>query len=169
MIDTTRIMHVDPKRIIGAVFFLAVASVLALAAALIAQYGFGLHPCELCLYQRIPYSVILLTGVVGLVWRKGNMLLPIALLALLAEIALAIYHVGVEQHWWLSGGCSSGSTPDSLDALKADIMGAAIVRCDEAAFQFLTISMAGWNIIYASLLLIYAIISLISIIKNVRI
>ncbi len=45
-------------------------SVAALVAALISQYGFGMQPCELCLYQRIPFAVVILLSVLGLVALK---------------------------------------------------------------------------------------------------
>ena len=48
-----------------AALLLAVFSAAALAAALIGQYGFNLHPCHLCLIQRIPFAVVILFGLVG--------------------------------------------------------------------------------------------------------
>ncbi|MBL4690180.1 MAG: disulfide bond formation protein B, partial [Rhodospirillales bacterium] len=45
-------------------FGIFAASVAALANAYIAQYTFDLEPCILCLYQRVPYAV---AGVLGLV------------------------------------------------------------------------------------------------------
>ncbi len=69
----------------------------------------------------------------------------------LVEAGLAVYHVGVEQHWWTSAtGCSaSGATGQSLEALRAQIMGAALVSCDQPELIVLGLSMAGWNIVYS--------------------
>jgi disulfide bond formation protein DsbB len=36
-----------------------------LAFALISQYGFHLHPCELCLAQRVPYALIVLVAILS--------------------------------------------------------------------------------------------------------
>ena len=36
-----------------------------------------------------------------------------------------------------------------MNALRAQIMNAPIVRCDEVAFSLFGISMAGWNLLYA--------------------
>ena len=44
-------------------FGIFAVSATALANAYIAEYGFGLEPCILCLYQRVPYAV---AGVLGL-------------------------------------------------------------------------------------------------------
>jgi disulfide bond formation protein DsbB len=56
----------------------------------------------------------------------------------------------VEQLWWeglassTAGSIEGISTADLLDPTK-DV--AAVVRCDEIAWQLLGISMAGWNVI----------------------
>jgi disulfide bond formation protein DsbB len=36
-----------------------------------------------------------------------------------------------------------------LDDLRAEIMAAPVVRCDEASWLFLGLSMAGWNVLYS--------------------
>ena len=43
-------------------FFAAVISAAMLAVVLVAQYGFGLHPCELCMAQRYPYAAVTAVG-----------------------------------------------------------------------------------------------------------
>ncbi len=42
------------------------ASVAALGAAYIAEYAFGLEPCILCLYQRLPFVATGLLALAGL-------------------------------------------------------------------------------------------------------
>lgn len=128
----------------------------ALSFALIAQYGFGLAPCILCLYQRVPYALLLGAGLIGiLLSKKGKTraaAITVALGAalLLVGSAIAAYHVGVEQHWWRSflEGCavadiSKGSAQDILER----IMAAPAVRCDQVAWQFMGLSMAGYNVL----------------------
>ena len=58
--------------------------------------------------------------------------------------------MGVEQGWWEgTSGCGSISTTDDLAALRAQIMNAPIVRCDEVAWSLFGISMAGYNVLYS--------------------
>ena len=80
---------------------IALVGLSALAAAYTAQYGFGLEPCILCLYQRVPYAVALGLGLLGLVALRPAGLQPllvlIAGLGFLAGAGIAGYHVGVEQ------------------------------------------------------------------------
>ncbi len=122
-----------------------------LAAAYIAEYGFGLEPCILCLYQRLPFAVLVGLGLLGLFFRKRDLatrgLLGLTATVLTAGAALAGYHVGVEQGWW-PGPAMCGSTSidySSFEAYRASVLNSGIVRCDEIAFSLFGISMAGYN------------------------
>jgi len=131
----------------------ALLSALMLGAALISQYVFGLAPCELCHWQRWAHIAAIALAGIGFVLagsgRARGMLggagLALAGAALLAGAGIAGFHAGVELHWWEGTSACGGGTPDSLEALRAQIMGQPIVRCDEVAFSFAGISMAGWN------------------------
>lgn len=133
--------------------YIAVASVLALGFALISQYGFGLKPCTLCLFQRIPYGLNILIGFFGFYALRDKPCLAAFAVALagvvfLAGAGIAFYHVGVEQHWWVSllEGCKVDfkTVMDSRDFL-AQIMATPAVRCDAVAWSLFGISMAGYN------------------------
>ncbi|MAR55554.1 MAG: disulfide bond formation protein B [Rickettsiales bacterium] len=138
-------------------------AILPLAVALTGQYVYGLHPCELCIWQRVPYVLLLVLGsVAALVHKRPHWirrLLQAAVLLLIVEAGIAFYHVGVEQHWWASAtGCSGGgASAGSLDELKAQIFAQPIVACDQPEFIFLGLSMAAWNLIYALGALVFTI------------
>lgn len=127
---------------------LIVGSVMPLGAALIGQYGFGLFPCEMCLYQRVPYALVAALALVACRWKRHRLLMKIAIGAWLIGTGLATYHVGIEQSWWDSAtGCTAG-TPDgtSLDDLRAAILNSPMVSCADVRARLLGVSMAGWNI-----------------------
>lgn len=131
------------------------ASVIALASAYTAQFGFGLEPCVLCLWQRIPYAAAILLGIFGLIARNNNKLVAVfvllSALALLIGAGIAGYHVGVEERWWVSGveGCAVSFEEEGASAasLLDKIMQAPTVSCTEIAWRdpVLGISMAGYN------------------------
>lgn len=130
------------------------AAAAALAAALISQYIFGLQPCELCVWQRWPYLVAIVLGLAAIAVRRSPIartgLTVLAVVAVLVSGGIGAFHVGVEQGWWQGlAGCGSVSATDDLATLRAQIMNAPIVRCDEVTFSVLGISMAGWNVLYA--------------------
>jgi disulfide bond formation protein DsbB len=123
------------------------------------QYVMGLPPCPLCLEQRIAYYVsIPLAIIVAIGGGAGSGKAPrlllaaglgIIALAMLGNAGLGTYHAGVEWKLWpgpqeCSGtGADLGSGGDLLSSLN----NVTLVRCDEAAWRFLGVSLAGYNAI----------------------
>jgi disulfide bond formation protein DsbB len=134
---------------------LLLACIGALGAALTTQYGFGLKPCVLCIYQRIPYGVAGVLALAALspkISTRGRMLL-VALcgLAFLVDSGIAVFHVGVEHHWWegLAACVGGGPQANSVDSLKAMLAGPPPVPCDQVPWSLFGISMAGYNAMFA--------------------
>ncbi|KIM00194.1 Periplasmic thiol:disulfide oxidoreductase DsbB required for DsbA reoxidation [Paramagnetospirillum magnetotacticum MS-1] len=125
----------------------------ALAFALVAQYGFGLRPCNLCLIQRVPFVLAALLGLAALkADPPASLLLRIAGLLLLINGGIAIYHVGVEQHWWASAVCSGAQGGDIAVAdLMAEMSRPAEAQCDTPAWSFHGITMAVLNVPFSAL------------------
>ncbi len=126
---------------------LAAWSVLVLASALGSQYVGGLHPCELCLWQRWPWAAAAVLGIAGsLVPQAARWLMALAVLTLLVGAGIAGYHVGVEQGLWAgTSACGGTATPTDIEALRRQLMAAPVVRCDTPALVVLGLSMAAWN------------------------
>lgn len=125
----------------------------ALAMAYVAQFGFGLEPCVLCLYQRIPYAVVAILGFTAM--RRSDWLVPILGLAagvFFIGAGLAFYHIGVEQHWWASAAGCTGNTL-SANVTPADLLKSLQAPppkpCDQVDWTVLGISMAGWNSVFS--------------------
>lgn len=136
-----------------------IGAIAALAAAFTAEYGFGLLPCTVCFWQRVPYAMTALLGALSLmpaVAPRERRVVLFHLVGLLAiDAGLAFYHVGVEVHWWpgptyCSGGGGAGV---SLSDLMSALGKAGSPSCDQATYLFGgPISIAGYNLILASLL-----------------
>jgi disulfide bond formation protein DsbB len=141
---------------------LLLGAVAPLAVAFASQYFGGLQPCELCLWQRWGYGVVAALAVLSLLAGPAptaqHMLLVLGGVAAFGVAAVAVFHVGVEQHWW--PGFSECSSPISgsmtTEEYEAAILAAPVVRCDEVAWSFAGISMAGYDAIYALGLGIFA-------------
>lgn len=131
--------------------FVLVTSAIVMATVLLAQYWGGLAPCELCLTERWPWDVaIVIAFVASMVGSRAA--LPWVALSLAAVFvagsALAFYHVGVEQHWFAGpSACTGTGTPTTLAELKSQLMRQQPVRCDEPAWTFIGISLAGWHLL----------------------
>jgi disulfide bond formation protein DsbB len=121
----------------------------ALLMALTSQYAFDMEPCILCLYQRAPYVIAAILGLVGYRmalrdhYRACAFMVFLAGIALIANSMLAFYHVGVEQHWWKSAfeACTFDPTKIREAAYKP------AVPCDQIPWSFMGISMAGYNVL----------------------
>lgn len=129
-----------------------VVSATALGVAFVAQYVFGLDPCVLCLYQRIPYGVTagLALWVMILPGARRDAVAVIAGLIFAAGGILAIYHVGVEQHWWQAATACGASGHDLGDLrnvadLKTALFAKPSVPCDAVAWSLFGLSMAAYN------------------------
>ena len=118
-----------------------------LGGALGSQYIGGLHPCEMCYWQRWPHAAaIVLAGAAFLFPAsspRARMFTALAALAIAVSGAIGVYHAGVELGWWQGlTRCTAGGAM-SLDQL----MKVPLVRCDQVQWSLLGISMAGWNAI----------------------
>ena len=125
------------------------ASTGALAVALMAQYVFGLEPCQLCSYQRIPYASVLLFGGVALLigeWNKPNVGYLLGVIFLTGAV-LAIYHSGVEWHWWSSANSCGGfqRLPNNITELTKGLSEAVLKACDEIDWTLFGLSMTVYN------------------------
>src|SRR5215475_1540592 len=148
-------MRLPPTR--AFTVFVLGASAVVLGGALLSQYWGGLAPCELCLLQRSPWAVAIVIGFVATMVGSRPAFPWVALLlaaVFVVSSGLALYHVGVEQHWFAGPtACSAAATAaDTVEALKAQILRQQPVRCDEPAWSLWGISLAGWNLL-ASLVL----------------
>src|SRR6516165_42794 len=126
----------------------------AILGALILQYGLGLQPCPLCLEQRyayyfaIPLALMVLVGDHVGASRKVLFAALVAIaLGMLWNAGLGVYHSGIEWKWWAGPQECTGTLGDlgSAGGLLNKLESFNVVRCDEAAWRFLGLSLAGYN------------------------
>lgn len=133
----------------------AIALLLPLAllgGALFSQYVGGLHPCEMCLWQRWPHGVAIIIAALSFTAPaqslRSRILVLIAALAIAVSGGIGVYHAGVEAKIFEGfTQCTALPRASSTAELLKEITHAPLVRCDEVQFRFLGITMAGWNAI----------------------
>jgi disulfide bond formation protein DsbB len=134
-----------------------ILGVLALGTAFGAQQVLGMAPCELCLWERWPYRVLILLALVALCVpvRLRRTLLWGAVLTLVCGAGIGLLHVGVEQHWWPSPlpECSASNLlGGNLASLVARLPAAPAKPCDAPNFLIpgLPVSFATMDFILAA-------------------
>ena len=137
-------------------FVAGIASLALILGAYSFEYIGGLYPCKLCLWQRYPHFFNILVILLFYFFPKKTFVLA-GSISMLTSTVLAFYHVGVEKKFWLGPNSCSNSSIEGLstEQLLEQIMNAPLVRCDEVAWDFVNISMAGWNGIFSLILFLF--------------
>ena len=123
------------------------------------QHLGGLEPCELCLKQRYAYYAgvpLLFLALVSLSagqTRIAALLFGLVALGFLGNAGLGVYHAGVEWKLWAGPTeCSGAATLGPAGGLLNRLQDIIVVRCDEAAWRFLGLSLAGYNFLISGLM-----------------
>ena len=133
------------------------------------EFVLKLPPCPLCLEQRLPYHIViplsLLMAMAAFV-RAPRQLIALGFLAIIAAAlcgaALGAYHAGIEWHWWPGPADCSGPVTDftAKGPLLDQLQSIHVVRCDNAAWRFLGLSLAGYNVLISLVLAAIAALAL---------
>ena len=118
-----------------------------LGGALGSQYIGGLHPCEMCYWQRWPHGAAIVLAALAFTGsatsKRSIALTLLAALAIAISGAIGVYHAGVE-----AGIFEGFTTCTATRGLTLDeLMNVPLVRCDQVQWSLFGISMAGWNAI----------------------
>jgi len=151
--------HRDPP--LAAAAFVAIIGLLTIGGFFYFQYVLGYPPCPLCLDQRNAFYVSV--PLAGLLWLgAGNGAsrkvlvagFAVIIVAMLWNTGLSIYHAGVEWKFWAGPTDCSGPIKGfgAASNMLNQIQNIRIVRCDEAAWRFLGISLAGYDVLVSLLL-----------------
>ncbi len=142
------------RPIASAATAIAIVGAVTILGAWFFQFGLGLKPCPLCLEQRyayyfgVPLAVLVLVGEEVGAQRKVLIAALVVIAAgMLWNAGLGVYHAGVEWKWWQGPQACSGALDGlgSAGNLANQLETMSVVRCDEAPWRFLGLSLAGYN------------------------
>ncbi len=126
----------------------------------------GLPPCPLCLEQRVPYYAVIPAALVVafMAWKRWpGAIVRLGLLVLAGLMiwgaGLGVYHAGAEWGFWQ--GPTTCAQPTAIARSPADLLrqlqtAKPLADCTVAAWRFLGLSLAGWNVVVASALALVA-------------
>ena len=139
------------------IFFLAVLfSTFAILSAFFMQYVLGHAPCKLCTYQRIPYYIIILVGLITLFFPKIiKLTIFLLIFLLLAEFLVSNYHTLSTYEVISYSGCQSAEIPNDINQLKEALMSdTLIVNCSNANLKYFGIPLSIYNSFFSLMFLI---------------
>ena len=139
------------------IFYLAVLfSIFAILSAFFMQYVFGHEPCKLCTYQRIPYYIIILIGLITFLFPKSiKITFFLLIFLLLAEFLVSNYHTLSTFEVLSYSGCQSAEIPSDINVLKeALISDTLIVNCSNANLKYFGIPLSIYNSFFSLMFLI---------------
>jgi disulfide bond formation protein DsbB len=139
----------------------ALGAAATIGGALVFEHVFGYVPCKLCLIQRNPYYIAIPLGLVAALLppRYARAGLWLLVLVFAVSAGLGVYHSGVEWGFFAGpsdcgggSGAGAGNVGDFLNQLQST----RVVSCTEAAWRFLGLSLAGWNVLISLALAAFA-------------
>ena len=134
------------------VSFIFILALCILGGAFFFEYVRGLQPCQLCLWQRIPYYFVLAITFISLFLFSEKIyywVLVLCGVAFFASALLGGYHVGIEFGLWQGFTQCSGGAPLALtpQELIAQLQTAEPLDCAQPQWQLFGLSLAGYNMI----------------------
>jgi len=146
--------NLSKKNLFTVIFLI---SFIALVSAYFVEFILGHQPCNLCLYERIPYFLAILIVLINYKYDKLEKYL-ILLLAIIFLIAttLSLYHLGIEQEFIqesLLCDLEKGANIVDKDEILKQLQQKNI-SCKDVTFQIFGLSLTSYNIIISILLTI---------------
>ena len=146
--------NVSKKNLFTVIFLI---SFIALVSAYFIEYILGHQPCNLCLYERIPYFLAILIVLINYKYNKLEkyIILSLAIIFLIATI-LSLYHLGIEQGFIqesLLCDLEKGANILDKDEILKQLQQKNI-SCKDVTFKIFGLSLTSYNIIISILLTI---------------
>ena len=146
--------NLSKKNLFTVIFLI---SFIALVSAYFIEYILGHQPCNLCLYERIPYFLAILIVLINYKYNKLEkyIILSLAIIFLIATI-LSLYHLGIEQGFIqesLLCDLEKGANILDKDEILKQLQQKNI-SCKDVTFKIFGLSLTSYNIIISLLLTI---------------
>jgi disulfide bond formation protein DsbB len=127
----------------------------ALISAFIIEYGLGHKPCNLCIYERVPY-IISIFLILEFLFIKKHIKTTLLLLSFVFFLSsgLAFYHFGIEQGFFSETFlCENKSLSETISKEQLlEELKQSVISCKDVNFQVIGLSLASINTIFSLIL-----------------
>ena len=147
-------INLSKKKLFLTIFLI---SFIALISAYFIEYVLGYQPCNLCLYERVPYFLAILILLVNFKYTKleKHFIFFLIIIFFIATL-LSLYHLGIEQgliEESLLCNLEKGTNIIDKDEILKQLQQKNI-SCKDVAFKIFGLSLTSFNMIISLLLTI---------------
>ena len=127
------------------IFFISLFSIVG---ALYFEFILKLKPCILCLYQRIPYIILIFICLIGYNYSDNLFWHYLVILIFFISVLISGYHVGIENSLFPElSTCKAGNLDLTDKKQLLQSLNNQIVSCKDVLFKIFGLSLATINLI----------------------
>ena len=145
----------DKRQLLIKIIFLV--STLTLLSAFFIEYILGHQPCNLCIFERIPYLLAIIIILFNLKFNQfEKFFILLLVIVFLFGAILSLYHLGIEQGFIqdsLVCDLKSGSNLLSKEEILKQLQEKDI-SCKDVTFKIFGLSLTSYNILISLLITI---------------
>ena len=132
-------------------------SLVTISGAYILEFLYNFPPCELCIYQRIPYFFILFICIISFFMEYKNIHFYSIFFLFFTSFLIAFFHSLVERGIveYSSACTSSVENFESIEDLRMHLDSVPLTKCDEILFSVMGFSLANINTIISLSLVLF--------------
>ena len=131
-------------------------SLIAIFSAFFIEYVLGHQPCNLCLIERIPYSLCIFLITLNYFVKKNEKFIILLLILIFCfSFIISLYHLGIEQGYFDEStvcGIKNAAKIISKEELLEQLQ-EKIVSCKDVTFRVFGFSLTLLNIMVSIILL----------------
>ena len=143
----------DRRQLLIKIIFLV--STVALLSAFFIEYILGHQPCNLCIFERIPYLLAIIIILFNLKFNQfEKFFILLLVIVFLFGTILSLYHLGIEQGFIqesLVCDLKSGSNLVSKEEILKQLQ-EKNVSCKDVTFKIFGLSLTSYNILISLLI-----------------
>ena len=143
----------DRRQLLIKIIFLV--STVALLSAFFIEYILGHQPCNLCIFERIPYLLSIIIILFNLKFNQfEKFFILLLVIVFLFGTILSLYHLGIEQGFIqesLICDLKSGSNLLSKEEILKQLQEKDI-SCKDVTFKIFGLSLTSYNILISLLI-----------------